>query len=81
MPPVRNAPLIEVDSFVDFVAIYILLFACLLGFPTCFIFLYLFILPYLLPYLHFPLRTGPLRFRAEGRKRPPNLGLSCLSLF
>jgi len=56
-----------VDSFVDFVGIYIV---CLAS-PT-----FSLVFPYLSIYLPFSSSIGPLRFQAAGDKMHPNLGLS-----
>ena len=66
--PWHNTPLIHLLILVQYI-----LFACLLSFPTYFIFSFVFFLTYLFPYLPFPLRIGPLSFQAGGHKRRPNL--------
>jgi len=65
-----NAPLIRFLILVLYIS-----FACLYHMlPHKSFFLYFF-LTYLLPYLSFPLRTDPLHFQAECRKRQRNLAL------
>ena len=65
-----NAPLIRfliLVLYISFTCLYHML-------PHKSFFLYFF-LTYLLPYLSFPLRTDPLHFQAECRKRQRNLAL------
>jgi len=54
-------------------------FACLVGFPTYFLFSVL-IFPNLSTFL-FTFFLGPLCFQATGCKRQANIGLGCFSLF